>query len=38
MTSKMEAIITEAEKDIKEGNVSDPFETLEEVFEHLDRL
>jgi hypothetical protein len=36
MTEKMEALIAEAEKDIKAGNLSGPFETVEEMFEHLD--
>lgn len=36
MTDKMEAIIAEAEKEIKAGDISGPFETLEEMFEHLD--
>ncbi len=36
MTEKMEVIIAEAEKEIKAGDVSGPFETLEEMFEHLD--
>ena len=38
MTEKMEALIAEAEKDIATGEVSEPFETLEEMFEHLDSL
>jgi addiction module RelB/DinJ family antitoxin len=38
MTEKMEQIIAEAERDIRTGNLSGPFETLEEMFEHLDRL
>jgi DNA-damage-inducible protein J len=38
MTEKMETLIAEAEEDIKSGNVSGPFETLEEMFEHLDSI
>ncbi|HUC95460.1 MAG TPA: type II toxin-antitoxin system RelB/DinJ family antitoxin [Candidatus Saccharimonadia bacterium] len=38
MTEKMEAIIAETEKEIKAGDVSGPFETLEAMFEHLDNL
>jgi addiction module RelB/DinJ family antitoxin len=38
MTEKMEVIIAEAEKEIMAGDVSGPFETLEEMFEHLDNL
>ena len=38
MTEKMEKIIAEAEKEIAAGEVSGPFETLEEVFDHLDSL
>ena len=38
MTEKMEALIAEAENDIKAGNLSGPFETLEEMFVHLDSL
>lgn len=38
MTEKMEQVIAEAEKDIKTGNLSGPFKTLEEMFEHLDSL
>lgn len=38
MTEKMEALIAGAEEDIKVGNVSGPFETLEEMFEHLDSI
>lgn len=38
MTEKMEQLIAEAEKEIAAGEVSGPFETLEEMFEHLDRL
>lgn len=38
MTEKMEKIIAEADKEIAAGEVSGPFETLEDFFEHLDRL
>lgn len=38
MTEKMEQIISEAEKEIAAGEVSGPFETLEEMFAHLDSL
>lgn len=38
MTDKMETLIAEAEKDIAAGNISGSFETLEEMFEHLDSL
>lgn len=38
MTKKMEALIEAAEKDIATGNVSDPFESPEDMFEHLDNL
>ncbi len=38
MTNKMELLIAEAEKEIAAGEVSGPFETLEEMFEHLDNL
>jgi len=38
MTEKMEQLIAEAEKEIAAGEVSGPFETLEEMFEHLDSL
>lgn len=38
MTEKMETIIAEAEQEIKAGDISGPFETLEEMFEHLDNL
>ncbi len=37
MTDKMEKLIAEAEKEIAAGEVSGPFESLEEMFEHLDR-
>ena len=38
MTEKMELLITEAEKEIAAGEVSGPFESLEEMFAHLDSL
>ncbi len=38
MTEKMEQLIATAEKEIAAGKVSEPFETLEEMFEHLDNL
>jgi addiction module RelB/DinJ family antitoxin len=38
MTEKMERIIGEAEKEIAAGEVSEPFETLEEMYAYLDRL
>jgi addiction module RelB/DinJ family antitoxin len=38
MTEKMEKLIAEAEKEISTGQVSGPFETLEEMFEYLDSL
>jgi addiction module RelB/DinJ family antitoxin len=38
MTEKMEILIAEAEKEIAAGEVSGPFESLEEMFEHLDNL
>jgi addiction module RelB/DinJ family antitoxin len=38
MTEKMEHLIAEAEKVIAARDVSGPFETLEEMFEHLDSL
>jgi hypothetical protein len=38
MTEKMEAVIAEAQRDIKAGDLSGPFETVEEMFEHLDSL
>ena len=38
MTKKMEKLIADSEKEIKAGNLSGPFETLEEMFEHLDSL
>ena len=38
MTEEMEKIIEQAEKEISAGKVSGPFETLEEMFTHLDSL
>jgi hypothetical protein len=38
MTEKTEKLIAEAEKEIAAGEVSGPFESLEEMFEHLDSL
>jgi addiction module RelB/DinJ family antitoxin len=38
MTEKMEALIKEAEKEIAASEVSGPFESLEDMFEHLDSL
>ena len=38
MTGKMEQIIEVAEKEIASAEVSGPFETLEEMFAHLDNL
>jgi len=38
MTEKMEALIEEAEKEIAAGEVSGPFETLEDMFRYLDNL
>ncbi len=38
MTEKMEKIISEAEKEIAAGETSGPFETLDEMFAHLDNL
>ena len=38
MTEKMEKLIEQAEKEIAAGEVSGPFETLEEMFVHLDSL
>lgn len=38
MTEKMEQLAIQAEKDIATGDVSGPFETLEEMFAHLDSL
>lgn len=38
MTKKMEEAIVQAEADIAAGRLSGPFETLEEMFAHLDSL
>lgn len=38
MTEKMEKIVETAQKEIAKGKTSGPFETLEELFEHLDNL
>ncbi len=38
MTEKMEKLIAKAEEEIAAGDVSGPFKTLEEMFEHLDSL
>ena len=38
MTEKMEKLIKQAEKEIATGEISGPFETLEEMFAHLDSL
>lgn len=38
MTAKTEQAIAVAEKEIAAGKVSAPFETLEELFAHLDNL
>ena len=38
MTDKMEKIIEQAEKEIAAGEVSGPFETVEELFAHLNNL
>ena len=38
MTEPMELLIKEAEKEIAAGEVSGPFESLEDMFEHLDNL
>lgn len=38
MAEKMEKFIEQAEKEIAAGEVSGPFETLEEMFAHLDGL
>jgi addiction module RelB/DinJ family antitoxin len=38
MTEKMEHIISEAEAEIAKGQVSEPFNNLEEMFSHLDTL
>lgn len=38
MTDKMEKAIAQAEKDIAAGDISGPFNNIEEMFAHLDRL
>jgi addiction module RelB/DinJ family antitoxin len=38
MTGKMEEAIAQAEADIAAGNLSEPFNNLEEMFAHLDSL
>ena len=38
MTDKMEKLIEQAEKEIKAGETSGTFETVEEMFDHLDSL
>lgn len=38
MTVEMEEAITKAEKEIAGGELSGPFETLEDMFAHLDSL
>ncbi|HUC96240.1 MAG TPA: type II toxin-antitoxin system RelB/DinJ family antitoxin [Candidatus Saccharimonadales bacterium] len=38
MTNKMEKAIALAEADIEAGNLSGPFNNVEEMFAHLDRL
>jgi hypothetical protein len=38
MSEKMEKLIEQAEKDIAAGETSGPFETLEDMFAHLDGL
>ncbi len=38
MTDKMEQMIAQAEKEIAAGELSGPFETVEEMFAHLDTL
>jgi addiction module RelB/DinJ family antitoxin len=38
MTEEMEKVIEQAEKEIAASEVSGPFETLEEMFAHLDSL
>ncbi len=38
MTEKMEKVIEQAQAEIAAGETSGPFETLEELFEHLDNL
>jgi addiction module RelB/DinJ family antitoxin len=38
MTVKMEAAIAQAEKDIANGKVSGPFNSIEEMINHIDSL
>ncbi len=38
MTEKTEKLIEQAEKEVAAGELSGPFETLEEMFAHLDSL
>lgn len=38
ITEKMEKIIENAEQEIANGETSGPFETLDEMFSHLDNL
>jgi addiction module RelB/DinJ family antitoxin len=38
MTEKMEAFIVQANKELATGDVSGPFETVEEMFEHINSL
>ncbi|MES2971638.1 MAG: hypothetical protein V4702_04920 [Patescibacteria group bacterium] len=38
MTPQMEKIIEQAERDIAAGDVSGPFKTSKELFDHLDNL
>jgi addiction module RelB/DinJ family antitoxin len=38
MTEEMEKMIAQAEADIAAGDVSGPFENLEDMFAHLDSL
>jgi addiction module RelB/DinJ family antitoxin len=38
MTGKMEQAVAQAEKEIAAGELSGPFETLEEFYTHLDSL
>jgi addiction module RelB/DinJ family antitoxin len=37
MTEKMEQVIAQAEREVAAGEVSAPFETLDEMFAHLDK-
>jgi addiction module RelB/DinJ family antitoxin len=38
MTNEMETAIEQAESEIANGETSGPFETLEDLFDHLDSL